>query len=74
MELAFMCHNMVLTLQGMGLGGWFYTGIDPSTVLGAYADQGATGLGFRFMRDSRWTLPNPVGLDGYYEGLCPPYQ
>jgi hypothetical protein len=74
MELAFMSHNMVLTLQGMGLGGWFYTGIDPSTVLGAYADQGATGLGFRFMRDSRWTLPNPVGLDGYYEGLCPPYQ
>ena len=29
MELAFMGHNMVLTLQGIGLGGWFYTGIDP---------------------------------------------
>lgn len=74
MEIAFMAHNAVLTLQGIGLGGWFFTGIDPSSVLGAYAEQGIKGLGFRFVRDPRWTLPNPVGLDGYYEGLCPPYQ
>jgi hypothetical protein len=74
MELAFMGHNAVLTLQGIGLGGWFYTGIDPSSVLGAYAEQGIKGLGFRIMRDPRWTLPNPVGLDGHYEGLCPPYH
>jgi len=26
------------------------------------------------MTDQRWTLPNPVGLDGHYEGLCPPYH
>ena len=25
------------------------------------------------MQDERWTVPNPVGLDGVYEGLCPPY-
>jgi len=74
MELAFMGHNIVLTLQGMGLGGWFYTGIDPLSALGARASQGVKGLGFRFVRDERWTLPNPVGLDGYYEGLCPPYH
>ncbi len=74
MEIAFMAHNAILTLQGMGLGGWFFTGIDPSSVLGAYAEQGIKGLGFRFISDPRWTLPNPVGLDGYYEGLCPPYQ
>ena len=74
MEIAFMAHNAVLTLQGMGLGGWFFTGIDPYSVLGAYAKQGIKGLGFRFISDPRWTLPNPVGLDGYYEGLCPPYQ
>jgi hypothetical protein len=73
-EIAFMAHNAVLTLQGMGLGGWFFTGIDPSSVLGAYADQGIKGLGFRFITDSRWTLPNPLGLDSHYEGLCPPYQ
>jgi hypothetical protein len=74
MELAFMSHNIVLTLQGMGLGGWFYTGINPSTVLGAFAEEGCSGLGFRFVKDQRWTLPNPVGLDGHYEGLCPPYH
>ncbi len=73
-EIAFMAHNIVLTLQAMGLGGWFYTGIDPSSVLGAYADQAMPGAGFRFVRDARWTLPNPVGLDGHYEGLCPPYH
>jgi hypothetical protein len=74
MEIAFMAHNAVLTLQGMGLGGWFFTGIDPSSVLGAYAEQGVKGLGFRFISDPRWTLPNPVGLDACYEALCPPYQ
>lgn len=74
MELAFIGHNMVLAMQGMGLGGWFFTAIDPCSALGAYADQGVNGLGFRFTRDSRWPLPNPVGLDGRYEGLCPPYH
>lgn len=73
-EIAFIAHNIVLTLQAMGLGGWFFTGIDPSSLLGAYADQGIRGAGFRFVRDARWTLPNPVGLDNRYAGLCPPYH
>jgi hypothetical protein len=72
-ELAFMAHNIVLTMQGMGLGGWFYTGLDPLSILGAFADEGIQGLGFRFVQDERWTVPNPVGRDGIYEGLCPPY-
>jgi hypothetical protein len=74
MELAFMAHNAVLTMQAMGLGGWFFTGMYPWSILGGNRDEGAEGLGFRFVRDERWTLPNPVGLDGHYEGLCPPYQ
>jgi hypothetical protein len=74
MELAFMAHNAVLTMQAMGLGGWFFTGMYPWSILGGYRDEGVQGLGFRFVRDERWTLPNPVGLDGHYEGLCPPYQ
>jgi hypothetical protein len=73
-ELDFMAHNIVLTLQAMGLGGLFFNGINRWSVLGAFADQGIAGLGFRFVNDERWTLPNPVGLDGLYEGLCPPYQ
>ncbi|MFI7483648.1 hypothetical protein ACH9EU_14695 [Kocuria sp. M1R5S2] len=72
-ELAFMGHNIVLTLQAMGLGGLYFNGLNRWSVLGAFQDQGIDGLGFRFVRDPRWTLPNPVGLDGHFEGLCPPY-
>jgi len=61
-------------MQAMGLGGLFFNGINRWSVLGAFADDGITGLGFRFVEDERWTLPNPVGLDGMYEALCPPYQ
>jgi hypothetical protein len=72
-ELDFMAHNVVLTMQAMGLGGLFLSGLNRWSVLGAFADQGVRGLGFRFVQDDRWTLPNPVGLDGVYEALCPPY-
>jgi hypothetical protein len=73
-ELAFMAHNMVLTMQAMGLGGLFFNGLNRWSILGAFADDGIAGLGFRFVRDERWTLPDPVGLDGVYEALCPPYH
>jgi hypothetical protein len=73
-ELAMMCQNTVLTMQAMGLGGWFYSGLNPYSVLGASADQGIKGLGFRFRHDERWSLPDPVGLDGHFETLGPPYQ
>ncbi len=72
-ELAFMSHNMVLTLQGIGLGGLYFSGLNRWSILGAFADKGIKGMGFRFEHDERWTLPNPVGLDGIYEALCPPY-
>ena len=72
-ELAFMGHNMVLTLQAMGLGGLYLNGLNRWSVLGAFDESGIEGLGFRFVHDPRWTLPNPVGLDGRFEGLCPPY-
>ncbi len=74
MEAAFMGHNIVLTQQAMGLGGLFFNGVNRWSVLGAFADQGVAGLGFRFVTDERWTVPNPVGLDGHFEGLCPPYH
>lgn len=72
-EVAFMAHNMVLTLQALGLGGLYFSGLNRWSVLGAFKDKGIKGMGFRFVHDERWTLPNPVGLDGVYEGLCPPY-
>jgi hypothetical protein len=73
-ELAMMCHNAVLVMQAMGLGGWFYNGLNPLSILGAFAKDGVHGLGFRFEADERWTLPDPVGLDGHFETLGPPYQ
>ncbi|HSD10752.1 MAG TPA: hypothetical protein VLF14_07195 [Candidatus Binatia bacterium] len=73
MEMALACHNVVLTMQAIGLGGWMYTGINPLSLMGAFAADGVPGLGFRFERRAGWTLPNPVGLDGAFEALCPPY-
>ncbi|HSJ05639.1 MAG TPA: hypothetical protein VK936_02980 [Longimicrobiales bacterium] len=74
MELAFMGHNIVLALQAMGLGGLFFNGVNRWSVLGAFAADGVNGLGFRFTTDERWTTPNPVGLAGHFEALCPPFQ
>ncbi|MFW6090650.1 MAG: hypothetical protein ACODAF_02170 [Actinomycetota bacterium] len=73
-ELAFMSHNIVLAMQAMGLGGLYFNGLNRWSILGAFADDGIEGLGFRFVRDERWTVPNPIGLDGMYEALCPPYH
>ncbi|MBB3037825.1 hypothetical protein [Hoyosella altamirensis] len=72
-ELSFMGHNIVLTMQAMGLGGLFLAGLNRWSALGAFAAQGIEGLGFRFVRNEHGPLPNPVGLDGVYEALCPPY-
>lgn len=72
-ELAFMGHNLMLTLQAMGLGGLYYNGLNRWSILGAFADDGIEGLGFRFTRNECWPVPNPVGLDGIFEALCPPY-
>jgi hypothetical protein len=72
-ELAFIGHNIVLTMQAMGLGGLYFNGLNRWSILGAFHETGIDGLRFRFAHDSRWTLPNPVGLDGHFEALCPPY-
>jgi hypothetical protein len=71
-ELAFMAHNIVLTMQAIGLGGLYYTGFNRYSALGAFAEEGIAGLGFRFTMEDDWVFPNPVGLHGVYEALCPP--
>jgi hypothetical protein len=63
----------MLMLQAMGLGGWMFDGIDRYTVLGASGDPEVPGLGFRYDTDERWSLPNPTGLEGVFEGYCPPH-
>jgi hypothetical protein len=73
-ELAFIGHNMVLTMQAMGLGGLYFNGLNRWSILGGFAEKGIAGFGFRFLHDESRTLPNPVGLDGVYEAMCPPYH
>ena len=72
-ETATSLQNGVLMLQAMGLGGWMYEGINPFSVLGASGDPAVPGLGFRFDVDDRWPLPNVTGLEGVFEGHCPPH-
>ncbi|CAN5752054.1 hypothetical protein BH23ACT5_BH23ACT5_21910 [soil metagenome] len=73
-EVSFMAHNVVLAMQAIGLGGLYFNGLNRWSVLGAFADDGIEGLGFTFAHDEEWTVPNPVGLDGIFEGSCPPYH
>jgi hypothetical protein len=73
-EISMINHNIVLFLQAIGLGGWFYSGVNPASLLGGFAADGVPGLGFRLTDHPDWSGPNPVGLDQYFEALCPPYQ
>jgi hypothetical protein len=73
-ELATACYAGVLMLQGMGLGGWMFDGIDRFTMLGASGDPEVPGLGFRYDQEAGWSIPNPTGLEGVFEGFCPPHH
>jgi hypothetical protein len=72
-EMSASCYAGALTLQAMGLGGWMFNGINPIAILGASGDPDVPGLGFRYDEDEGWATPNPTGLDGVFEGFCPPH-
>jgi hypothetical protein len=68
-EQAFICHNVNLALQCLGLGGWTFTGYIARFVLGGVD---VPGLGFRFAEAARGPSV-PVGCDGVFEAFTPPY-
>jgi hypothetical protein len=72
-ELATCCYAGVLLLQGMGLGGWMFDGIDRFSMLGASGNPDVPGLGFRYDEDERWSTPNHTGRQGVFEAYCPPH-
>lgn len=72
-ELSTACYAGALMLQAMGLGGWMYEGINPFSVLGASGDPEVPGLGFSFDMLPGNPLPHVTGLDGVFEGHCPPH-
>ena len=72
-ELVASCYAGMLMLQAMGLGGWMFNGLNPFSVLGTSGDPEVPGLGFRYDTNERWSVPNPTGLSGIFEGFCPPH-
>ena len=72
-ELSCSCLTGMLMLQAMGLGGWMFDGINRFALYGAMDDPEAPGLGFAFEQRDGWTIPNPTGIPGVYEGLSPPH-
>jgi hypothetical protein len=72
-ELSIAAYNIHLVLQAMGLGGWLFSGLNATSLLGGFADQGVPGFGFRFARPAAGGVPIPLGLDGLFEPLVPPY-
>ncbi len=75
-EQAFICQNMSLALQALGLAGWTFSGFIPRFAMGA-APQLFRGLGFRFIQPKKGAIEPPttvpVGRDGVFQGYCPPY-
>jgi hypothetical protein len=72
-EVSTSCYAGMLMLQGMGLGGWMFDGIDRFAMLGASGNPEVPALGFRYDTDNRWSTPNPTGLEGVFEAYCPPH-
>jgi hypothetical protein len=75
-EQAFICQNMSLALQALGLAGWTFSGFIPRFAMGA-APQLFKGLGFRFIQPKKGAIDPPttvpVGRDGVFQAYCPPY-
>lgn len=72
-ETSTACYAGALMLQALGLGGWMFEGINPFSVLGASGDPQVPGLGFQFELLEGLPLPHVTGLEGVFEGHCPPH-
>ena len=76
----------MLVLQAMGLGGWIHASFSGPILTGHPSIAFQNALNFEYQQPkfklpnvlnwltySMGVRPNPVGLTGYIEGLCPPY-
>ncbi|HEY3626974.1 MAG TPA: hypothetical protein VGL00_11835, partial [Terracidiphilus sp.] len=82
-EALFQLQNLMLVGQAVGLGGWVHASVAPPYVLERDPSKQFFGLGFRMQPGKTWpdtdwppvpaSQPNPVGIDGVLQGLCPPY-
>lgn len=77
----FYLQNLMLLGQSMGLAGWIHGSVFPPYLYHQDEAKGWHGLGFRFQEPKTLSpmppvpasQPNPVGIDGILEGMCPPY-
>jgi hypothetical protein len=66
-EPAAICQNMFLATEALGLGGWKHCGFMSLEILEC--------MGFRIVSAGGHVgFGNPIGLDGVFEGSCPPYH
>jgi len=82
-EAFFQLQNLMLVGQAMGLGGWTHASVSAPYILERDPSKQFLGLGFRMQPGKEWpdagwppvpaSQPNPVGIDGVLQGLCPPY-
>lgn len=80
-ESFFAMQNLLLVGQALGLGGWIHSSVFPPYVYQQDESKHWHGLGFRMLEPKKLrpvppvpaSQPNPVGIDGIIEGLCPPY-
>lgn len=80
-ECFFYFQNLMLVGQALGLGGWIHGSVFPPYIYMDKPEKGWHGLGFRMLTPKQLSpmppvpasQPNPVGIDGILEGLCPPY-
>lgn len=81
-ECLLQMQNLQLVGQALGLGGWIHGSVFPPYIYQRDPEKGWHGLGFRMVPCERTprptppvpaSQPNPVGIDGVLEGLCPPY-
>ncbi len=80
-EAFFAMQNLMLVGQALGVGGWIHSSVFPPYVFQVDPSKGWHGLGFRMLEPKKLSpmppvpasQPNPVGIDGIIEGLCPPY-
>jgi cholesterol oxidase len=81
-EAFFFLQNLMLVGQALGLGGWIHGSVFPPYVYQRDPARKWFGLGFRMAEPTRRprptppapaSRPNPVGIPGQLEGLCPPF-
>ncbi|WP_263381489.1 hypothetical protein [Granulicella arctica] len=82
-EAFFQLQNLMLIGQAIGLGGWVHASVAPPYILERDPAKNFMGLGFHLAPGKTWpdtcwpptpaSQPNPVGIDGVLQGLCPPY-